>query len=301
MDGNRFLIVLADDFGIGPATTTGILDLAAQGRVTGSVLLVNSPHAEEAVQAWRQRSQPMELGWHPCLTLDRPLLPAHRVPSLVNPKGQFHSLKGFLSRLFLHRLQISELRGELRAQYQRFLDLVGLPPPVVNAHHHLQVFSPIGELLKEILQDQQPRPYLRRVREPWRNLVQVSGARGKRLFLSVCGRMAARRLAQADFPGNDWLAGVADPQCVKDPDFLVRWLACIPGQIVELACHPGYRDLTLLGRESDAPDDQLERRPLEMKLLGEEGFLEACRKAGFRLTSPRELTQVRGARMPQAA
>src|SRR5437588_127944 len=44
----RCLVVVADDFGIGPATSRGILDLAAKGLVTGTVLLVNSPYAEEA-------------------------------------------------------------------------------------------------------------------------------------------------------------------------------------------------------------------------------------------------------------
>ena len=40
---------MADDFGIGPGTSQGILDLAAAGRlVTATVLLVNSPHRESA-------------------------------------------------------------------------------------------------------------------------------------------------------------------------------------------------------------------------------------------------------------
>src|SRR5262249_60479832 len=82
VDGKRYLIVAADDFGIGPATSQGILDLAVLGRVTATVLLVNSPYAEPAVRAWRQAGQPVELGWHPCLTLDRPVLPPEIVPSL---------------------------------------------------------------------------------------------------------------------------------------------------------------------------------------------------------------------------
>jgi len=47
----RYLTVVADDFGIGPATSRGILDLAAKNLVTGTVLIVNSPYAEEAVRA----------------------------------------------------------------------------------------------------------------------------------------------------------------------------------------------------------------------------------------------------------
>ena len=33
----------------------------------------------------------MQLGWHPCLTLDRPVLPRARVPSLVDD-GRFRPL-----------------------------------------------------------------------------------------------------------------------------------------------------------------------------------------------------------------
>ena len=57
--------------------------------ITGTVLLVNSPHAEAAVSAWRRAGSRPELGWHPCLTLDAPILPPSRVPSLVAPDGRF--------------------------------------------------------------------------------------------------------------------------------------------------------------------------------------------------------------------
>src|SRR2546430_12322741 len=95
----RFLVVTADDFGIGPATTRGILDLALQGRVTATVLLVNSPHAEAAVRAWRQAGCVPELGWHPCLTLDRPVLSPAIVSSLLDSECRFWSLGTFVQRL----------------------------------------------------------------------------------------------------------------------------------------------------------------------------------------------------------
>ena len=75
VDAVRYLVVTADDFGIGPATSRGILDLAAEGLVTCTVLLVNSPYAAEAVDAWKATGRRLELGWHPCLTLDPPVAP----------------------------------------------------------------------------------------------------------------------------------------------------------------------------------------------------------------------------------
>ena len=78
MRQTRALVVIADDFGMGPATTQGILDLARRELVTGSVLMVNSPYAEEGVRAWRSAGCPLELGWHPTLTSDAPVLrPEH--------------------------------------------------------------------------------------------------------------------------------------------------------------------------------------------------------------------------------
>ena len=91
----RVLLVVADDFGIGPATTAGILHLAGKGVVTGTVLLVNSPYAEEAVGLWNRAGRAVDLGWHPNLTLDGPVLSPGHVPSLVDADGKFYPLPHF--------------------------------------------------------------------------------------------------------------------------------------------------------------------------------------------------------------
>src|SRR5688572_16811841 len=106
MDGPRQRIVVADDFGMGLATSRGILDLAANRRITATVLLVNSPYAEVSVREWQRAggSRLVELGWHLCLTLDRPLLPPRSIPSLVQGDGRFLSLGQLLRRLFAGRV-----------------------------------------------------------------------------------------------------------------------------------------------------------------------------------------------------
>jgi predicted glycoside hydrolase/deacetylase ChbG (UPF0249 family) len=301
VEGKRYLLVTADDFGIGPATSQGILDLAADGLVTGTVLLANSPHAEKAVRAWRKAGRPIELGWHPCLTLDKPVLPASRVPSLVAADGRFHSLGRLLCRLSLGRIRAAEVEAELRAQWVRFHDLAGQVPRLVNTHHHVQVFPLIGTILRQILAKHQPLPYLRCIREPWRMLPRVPGARCKRALLTALGRREARRQVLAGFPGNDWLAGITNPPCVHDPDFLTRWLTLIPAPVVELTCHPGHLDQTLVGRDCTATDGQLQRRVGEFHLLRRASFREACLRAGFTLVSASELTSLRATGQTHAA
>ena len=88
------------------------------------------------------------------------------------------------------------------------------------------------------------------------------------------------------FPGNDWLAGITDPRWVRDPDFFARWLTRVPGRVVELACHPGHPDPTLLGRDCREGDGLLQRRVDELHLLNQPSFAAACRRAGFTLVPP---------------
>ncbi len=289
MDATRVLVVVADDFGIGPETSRGILEVAAEGKVTGTVLMVNSPYAEDAVRAWRTAGVPLEVGWHPVLTQDPPVASPGLIPSLLGPDGCLWPLGNFLSRLYLHRLRPAEIEVELRVQYRRFIDLMGRPPTFVNSHQHVALFPPVGTILLDVLADARPLPYLRRIREPWSMLARIPGARIKRSVLNWQGRRLARKQDKRGFPGAEWLAGITDPAYVADPEFYRRWLARIPGRIVELACHPGYHDPTLIGRDCKGDDEFLQRRVDELHLLRQPSFADAYRQAGFVLNPPAAL------------
>ncbi len=281
----RQLLITADDFGIGPETTRGILEAARAGAVTSSVVLVNSPFAESTIREWEVAARPLELGWHPCLTLDAPILPSSRVPSLVGMDGRFHNLGRFMKLIAMGRINASEVREEFRAQLARFVELVGSPPANVNAHHHIHVFRIVVDAIADVLTHLEVKPFVRRVVESRRTLWAISGARPKRAFLAVRGRSSASRLASRGFPGNQTLLGVTDPQYVSDPEFFIRWLASSSGELVELACHPGYPDPTLAGRD----DDPLNRRPHELERLLAPEFLKAVHSAGFKLVTATEM------------
>jgi predicted glycoside hydrolase/deacetylase ChbG (UPF0249 family) len=281
MDASRFLIVIADDFGIGPETSRGILDLAARGIVTGTVLLVNSPHAEQGVQEWRRRAGHLDMGWHPCLTMDPPTAGAARVPSLVGPDGCLWPLRHFVPRLFAGLIRSEHIAIELEAQYRRFCELTGGPPVLVNSHQHVALFPPVGRILRSLLAGIRPLPYVRRIREPWQLLRDIPGARIKRIALSSLGLLDTLGQDRLGFPGNEWLCGITDPPWIKDPAFFTRWVSRIPGGVVELSCHPGHHDDTVLGRDCRPGDGLLERRIDEYRLLAQPQFVESCKAAGF--------------------
>ena len=286
---SRRLLITADDFGIGPATSRGILDLATAGVLTSTVLLVNSPYAADGVAQWQRAGRPLELGWHPVLTLDRPLSAPGRVPSLVDPDGRFYPLGTLLKRLARSQIDRDEVRAEFQAQLDRYRDWVGPNPANVNAHHHVHIFRPIGDALAEVLAPVSPRPYVRRVRESATTLASVPGARLKRAVLSAVGSRAARRQALAGFPGADAVVGITDPAHVHHPEFFTRWLRAGRGADVELACHPGHLDETLAGRDGTLADGQLHRRAAELARLADPAFLDHVRAAGFHLVTAAEL------------
>jgi predicted glycoside hydrolase/deacetylase ChbG (UPF0249 family) len=302
MDATRFLVVIADDYGIGPETSRAILELAARGIVTGTVLLVNSPYAADAVRNWRQSGTGLEIGWHPCLTLDPPAAPVHRVSSLVGPDGCLWPLRHFLARLYLHQICPKQIETELNAQYDRFLELVGHPPALVNSHQHVSLFAPVGAILRRVLKERSAQlPYMRRVREPWPMLGRIPGAGAKRTLLTMLGRIEARQQKHDAFPGNDWLAGITDPHWVREPEFFARWLTRVPGRVVELACHPGHFDATLLGRDCTEHDGLAQRRVDELRLLHQPNFVAACRRARFTRVAPSEWMAHRMRRSAHAA
>jgi predicted glycoside hydrolase/deacetylase ChbG (UPF0249 family) len=285
----RWLLITADDFGIGPMTSQGILELAERQVITSTVLLVTSPYAEDAVSAWRSMRSRLEVGWHPCLTLDRPVLPPQQVPSLITKSGDFYSLGAFLARLLLGKIRFEEVQAEFAAQYQHFIKLVGSIPCNVNAHHHIHVFEPIRRALVSVLEEQQPRPYLRPVRENWATLVGVPGARLKRLLLSALGTRSA---AKQEFPGADRLIGITDPIYVHQHDFFQKWLYATENQTVELTCHPGRWDDALEGRDGSWRDGQLLRRVKEFEGLIQPEFRAAVEEEGFTLVRAQDLIKV---------
>ena len=278
----RRLVVTADDFGLGPATSDGILALADEGLVTSTVLLANSPYAADGVARWAASGRKLELGWHPCLTLDGPVLPARQVPSLVGPDGRFRSLGDLLLRLARGRIHPSELHAELAAQLARYGELVGEVPRVVNGHHHCHTFPVVRGVLREVLGESDGPRWMRRTVEP-RGARFRFGAKLKRALLRHWGHQSLPLDAASGWVGAGELVGLIEPGELRDGAIFARWLAISTADTVELMVHPGFEDETILGRDTMTRGPQFDRRARETELLRASGFREAV--GGFVLTA----------------
>jgi predicted glycoside hydrolase/deacetylase ChbG (UPF0249 family) len=280
----RGLVVIADDFGAGAATNRGIAEASAAGSLSATVLLVNGPAADHAAG--------LELaalvGWHPNLTTGRPVSDPASVPDLVRPSGEMGPLPRFLRRALVGAVPRDQVRRELAAQLARFVALTGHLPEVVTTHHHVGIFPPVGDALRQVLREANCRPWLRRVREPWPRL-RLPGERIKRVVLGAYGRREARRQAAEGLPGADWLEGIGSPTgAFHQADFFERRLPEFAHGLVELMCHPGHPDDELRRWDPDGDEASLAGRPGELRQLLAPSFRRACESAGWPIVSPGE-------------
>lgn len=124
------LIVNADDLGRTAGINSGIFQAHSQGLVTSATLMVAYPAAEEAAAQFGVHPD-LGIGLHVQLTGGRPVLPPERLPSLVDASGRLPSFPDGLGPA-----EPGEVMAEVRAQFDRFLELAGRLPTHLDSHHH---------------------------------------------------------------------------------------------------------------------------------------------------------------------
>jgi len=288
----RRLLVIADDFGIGPKTSEGIIHCANSGHsISGTVLLVNSQFAEHAMALLKSSKCNLLVGWHPNLTLDKPVLHPSKVSTLVDREGTFFPLKVFISKWLLGALDGNQIYDELEAQLLRFKQLTGTFPLLVNTHQHIAVFNPIGEKLNLLFANYKIKPWMRRVREESISILMLPGSRIKRAFLSILGAKNVMDLDTLAFPGPKTLAGLCNPLQTSNERFYSSRLNGIKSDFAEWMCHPGFYDETLIGRDGGANSASIQMRPRELEFLASGTFTHLANQSGFKIISSSEIIE----------
>lgn len=145
------LIVNADDYGMSPGINWAVEQLHQRGRLTSASLMVNTPWSARALD-YAAAEPSLCIGIHLNLTTDAPLLPAEKVPSLVNASGQFYSASAFLVRLLAGRVDMNELEAEWRAQINACLAR-DISPAHIDTHMHLHAVPVLGNLIAGLARD----------------------------------------------------------------------------------------------------------------------------------------------------
>lgn len=182
----------------------------------------------------------LDLGIHLTLVEERPLLPPHEIPSLVDSEGRFlRHADRFVLRYLAGRIDPKDVRRELAEQCRKVFS-AGLSPTHLDSHQHLHLLPGLLEVVAELSREFGiPAIRLVHERRVLRQLGHASPARiGQALIVNALGRRARRR-QQSPVDGFVGFLGAGR----LDEREIVRLLQHLPSQGTwELGCHPGLAD-----------------------------------------------------------
>jgi hopanoid biosynthesis associated protein HpnK len=237
----KLLIVTADDFGLHLAVNRAVERAVQDGVLTAASLMVGAPAAADAAR--RARELPgLAVGLHLVLADGWSVLPAARIPALVDASGRFGNnmvLDGV--RFFALPAVRRQLEAEIRAQFQAFAD-TGLPLDHVNAHKHFHLHPTLLEMLLRIGAEFGV-PAVRLPREPAWVARRAGGAiAGSTVagLLSPWLAIMRRRLRAAGIAHNDSVFGMSHSGAM-DEARLLEILAKLPEGVTEIYLHPAVQ------------------------------------------------------------
>lgn len=134
------LLVQGDDYGFTRGVTLGILDAIDYGVLTCTGLFANMPTAEFAVEEMKKRPE-VCFGIDFNLVSGRPVCAPEKIPHLVDERGIFirstERVKDVRWKSEEGRAELfpyDEVYMEMRAQYNRFVQLMGKKPEYIHGH-----------------------------------------------------------------------------------------------------------------------------------------------------------------------
>jgi chitin disaccharide deacetylase len=207
----RTLIVNADDFGLTPGVSRGILEAGARGIVTSTTVIVNRATDSELIA--RLKASGLGAGLHLNLTLGTPIADPRRVPSLVDGEGRFIRDP----REAAQRADKDEARIELGNQIDAFRGLMGCFPTHLDSHHHVGRHEPILELVFD---------FARAINVPVRTQDGQLRATARGLKIRT----------------PDHFMGEADAEPYWSAERVLEHLRTLPAGVTEFMTHPGYFD-----------------------------------------------------------
>lgn len=241
------LILNADDFGLTPGVSRGIVEAFQSGvvRSTSAMLCIDETVAQ--LKQWRSLIEG-KVGVHLQLMDGAPCAGAARVPSLTNESGLFPT-----SPTPVNGISPAEVREEWHAQVERLMsnDFV---PTHLDAHNHVHIVPEILDVYCDIAL--------------YYGLPARSGPP------RVAAKLKERGVAGVDYCDIRGYGGAITPEV-----FLKKvehaFAECGASGVVEMMCHPGYVDAALKGKSVYA-----EEREQELDLLCSAAVREGLQQMG---------------------
>jgi len=235
VEGERLLIVNADDYGLTDKVSRGILRAHRNGIVTSTSVLTLAPGFETSVR-WLLDERRLGIGAHLAVVgEDPPLLSASEIPTLIDGKGRLRaSWKQFLPRVAAGRVDPEDLRREFSAQIERIL-AAGLTIDHLDTHQNVHLWPMVRDVVIEV-----GEAYDIKVIRVTRSSAPTPVGLTVRTLAHRLERKLRRRgwRCAAASTGLDEAGGLDLPSMIK----ALHRLAATRAPSAELATHPGEPD-----------------------------------------------------------
>jgi len=271
------IILCADDYGLSPAVSAGILEALAAGRLSATGAMTNRPDWRRAARDLAPLEGRASFGVHLNLTAGSPLGAA---PNLA-PHGSLPPLATYL-RGRLSREAVAETALQIARQFDAFEDAMGRAPDFIDGHQHVHVLEPVRSFVIEeaARRGWAGRVWLRDSADRPDRILRRRVETAKALGLAWFARGFARDAARAGFATNEGFSGFSAFDARRDyaADF-ERYLAA-PGARHLIMCHPGHVD-----DELASVDPVTASRENELAFLLSSRFEDIMGRAGAALAA----------------
>ena len=146
---NKQIIITGDDYGLCASVNQAIEECLSVGTMGATCVMANMACYADAAKL-RGKFPDSSIGIHWNVTQGSPVLSPAAVPSLVGNDGLFS--RELRRRWLARQVNRSELRAELRAQYQRFTALAG-PADFWNTHQNSHVFPGLFQFFVDVARE----------------------------------------------------------------------------------------------------------------------------------------------------
>lgn len=203
----------ADDFGLSESVNRGIVECFNHGIVTSTTVMMNQKGLKHAIKLYQKGLIP-EVGLHFTVTSGKPLLPAEKVPSLIDTNGWFLDKHVLMTK----KVSEEEVYQELHAQYDAAIQ-VGFAINHIDSHHFAGVYPPL--------------------KNAFIRFSNKTGLPVRRVDNIISGQETLEVPTPDAFDSRFFDSGVSLEQLKT---ILLERKKQYPNGVIELMCHPSARD-----------------------------------------------------------
>ncbi len=253
MTGNleKKVIICADDFGISPGVSKGILKLAENKKISATSVMVCFDGWSQEAKSLIDFQNQIDIGLHFTLTGAIPISSPQEIPSLVNSQGELASLGDFIKKCFLKNIKSQDIKREFYKQFDRFVEFFGFAPHYIDGHHNVHQYPVVKEALLELFIEklEGQRFYVRNTSVPFKKAFR-QGANFLKIFpINLWGTPYKKLLQSNEVQTNSSFMGIYD---WRQPELFgqnfKRFLRMSSIENGIIMTHPGL------------PDDRLKKR-----------------------------------------